>query len=200
MRHPSNKGIEQTAQGRMWKRGCGPLLMPNTLGGMLSRNRASIRTAMWIAGVAAGWLLIGGFITDLGFYATDWLPTSQGLVDWGTIASYAAGGVVAFLAFAALRRWAGAPKLVWAGMAAIEGLPVLMFLVAVLALSLGDVPHALYPYLIAKSDAGALPVAEQMLGFVTWWVWSSVFLVLGAWSGCQIAPAPRESSAVASSA
>ena len=156
--------------------------------------------AAWVAGVAAGWLLIGWFVTDLGFYATDWLPTSQGLVLWDTIASYAVGGVVAFLAFAAIRRWAGAPQLVWVGVAVIEGAPVLMFFVSLLALSLGHVPSALYPYLISKSDAGALPIAAQMLEFATWWVWSSLFLIVGAWCGCRIAPAPEDSRMSASSA
>jgi len=161
----------------------------------VSLDRAKTRTVAWIAAVAGGWLLAGWFVTDLGFYATDWLSPSQGLVDWGTIASYAAAGVVAFLVFAALRRWAGAPRLVWVSVAVIEGTPVVMFFVALLALALGNLPPVLYPFILSKSDAGALPVAEQLQVFATWWVWSSAFLILGAWAGCRVEPAVQQSRA-----
>ncbi len=152
---------------------------------MLS-DRANLISGLWVAGVAVAWLLFGWFITDLGFYATWWVPVSQGIIGWDTIASYATAGVWAFALFAALRRWAGAPRQIWIGVAVIEGVPVALFLIAVAALALGYMPPALYAFLLSKSDAGALPVADQLQVFATWWVWSSAFLVLGAWAGSLI--------------
>jgi hypothetical protein len=163
-------------------------------------DRRSIIAGVWVVATGIGWLFLGPFIRRLGFSVTAWLPTSQGVVDWSTIAAYACGGLITFALFAALRWWAKAPRVTWAGVAVVEALPVALFLIALGALAFGTVPPILYPHLIAKSDAGPLPVSAQLAEFFTWWVWAFALPVLGAWAACRLISLVRTSSSRTESA
>jgi len=152
----------------------------------MGRDSSKVVVLLWVLAAAVAWTSVGWFVTDIGFALTGWLPASQGSVDWSTIVSYATVGGLVFLLFAALRRFALVPRFAWFGVALVEGIPVLLFLVALIALMLGPVPAWLGTHLVSKSDFGPLPPSEQLKEFATWWMWSPFFIVAGAWFGCNV--------------
>jgi hypothetical protein len=147
------------------------------------RGGFALATA-WVVGLALVWPVIGDLAAAAGSAALAWIP-DVGILELPMIAGYLFEGLVAYLFLVSLCRWLRAPRRVWLGIAAAEAFRVVLFLAALVAMTLGLHLSWLQPFLFSRIGQGPLSAAEQLSEFVGGWVWGAVFSILGAWMGSR---------------
>jgi hypothetical protein len=135
---------------------------------------------IWFAGLFLAWSALEGIVAAIGLSVTSWIPDT-GFVEWPMIASYAIKGFVAFLLVFGLRRVLGAPRRVWLAIAVVEGVPVLLFFLALMGAALGLHQAWVKQFLFSVGDSGPLPLNQQLVELLGWWIWSAALSILGAW-------------------